>query len=66
MLRYSTIVRPIHTENGWINIQNYEDLCPDVNKRTLQRELKELIEENILYVEGATNNRVYKLKLKNL
>ena len=53
-------------ENGWINIQNYEDLCPDVNKRTLQRELKELIEKNILYVEGATNNRLYKLKLGNL
>lgn len=53
-------------ENGWINIQNYEDLCPDVNKRTLQRELKELIEKNILHVEGATNNRLYKLKLGNL
>ncbi len=44
-----------------ITIGDFEALCPDVNRRTLQRELKELVDAGILSVEGKTNQREYKL-----
>jgi Fic family protein len=41
-------------KHGGITIQQFEAICPDVTRRTLQRELKELINKNILYTSGAT------------
>jgi hypothetical protein len=43
-------------------IQNYEALCPEVNRRTLQRDLKTMIEKELIASEGATNQLVYRLK----
>lgn len=48
-----------HTQMG---IRDYEQLCPSVNKRTLQRELKAMVDMGLLIVEGQTNRRIYKLK----
>ena len=42
-----------------ITIQQFESICPDVTRRTLQRELKELVDKNILITSGATSNFVY-------
>jgi len=50
-------------EFGEINIRIYETLYPKVSKRTLQRELKELVDIDLLEVKGNTNNRIYTLKL---
>ena len=50
-------------EFGEINIRIYETLYPKVSKRTLQRELKELVGIDLLEVKGNTNNRIYTLKL---
>jgi Fic family protein len=50
-------------EFGEINIRIYEILSPNVSKRTLQRELKELVDMNLLDVKGSTNNKIYTLKL---
>ncbi len=33
---------------GTLTIQDYEQLCPDVNRRSLQRDLKKLIESGLL------------------
>jgi len=51
-------------KHGCITIQELEVLCPDVTRRTLQRELKELIEKNILVTTGATSNLLYQIKGK--
>ena len=47
--------------NGWLSIQTFEGLVPDVNRRTLQRDLKEMLGKGILAVEGATHQLVYRL-----
>ena len=49
-------------ENGSLTIQEFERLCPDVNRRTLQRDLKAMVNEGALLSEGATNQLIYKIK----
>jgi hypothetical protein len=36
--------------------------CPEVNRRTLQRDIKTMIEKELIASEGATNQLVYLLK----
>jgi len=48
---------------GRLTIQGYEGLCPEVNRRSLQRDLKIMIEKELLAAEGATNQLVYFLKI---
>ncbi len=48
-------------EHDTITIQNYEKLCPEVNRRTLQRDLKSMLQLDLLTLEGATNQLVYQL-----
>lgn len=47
--------------NDEMRIQDFEKLAPGVNKRTLQRDLKSLIDEHLVIAEGATNRLVYRL-----
>ena len=49
--------------NGRMTIQDYESLCPEVNRRSLQRDLKGLLDKGLLMAEGATNRLVYSLKV---
>lgn len=49
-------------EYGSLTIQEYERLCPDVNRRTLQRDLKAMTDLGLLISEGATNKLVYRLQ----
>ena len=49
-------------ENVKIDIQSMEVLCPEANRRTLQRDIKALIEKGIISVTGATNNLIYHIK----
>ncbi len=46
-----------------LTIQNYEGLCPEVNRRSLQRDLKVMIEKELIGSEGATNQLVYFLRV---
>lgn len=48
-------------EHETLNIQEFETLWPGVTRRTLQRELKELIEKRVLQASGATNRLTYRL-----
>lgn len=49
-------------ENGSLTIQDFEAICPEVNRRTLQRDLKAMIDNGILESEGATHHQEYRLK----
>jgi len=49
-------------EHGVLAIQDFEALCPRVNRRSLQRDLKKMADKGLLAIEGATNRLIYKLK----
>lgn len=51
-------------ECGKMTIQDYESLCPDVNRRTLQRDLKKMVNRGLLQTEGETHNLIYFLVKK--
>jgi hypothetical protein len=48
-------------QHGKLTIQDFEALCPSVNRRSLQRDLKGMLDKNLITVEGATNQLVYRL-----
>ena len=51
------------SKHGSITIQQFENICPDVTRRTLQRELKELVDKKILIIKGATSNLIYEMNI---
>ncbi|HEY9609524.1 TetR/AcrR family transcriptional regulator [Allocoleopsis sp.] len=46
---------------GGLTIQNFEEICPETSRRTLQRELREMVEKGLLRPEGKTNRLFYRL-----
>ncbi len=52
-------------EHGSLTIKDFERLSPDVNRRSLQRDLKKLVENDLLVAEGETHNLRYHLGKKN-
>lgn len=48
---------------GAVTIQELEQLFPDVGRRTLQRDIRELVEKELLVPEGATNRLRYRPRL---
>jgi Fic family protein len=48
--------------NAELTIQEFEALCPEVNRRSLQRDLKAMMDKQLIGAEGATNKLVYHLK----
>lgn len=44
---------------GRMSIREYQALCPDVSRRTLQRDLTGLEKQEVIRHEGETNNLVY-------
>ena len=48
-------------EHGKITIQDFEALCPTITRRSLQRDLKLLVEKGLVVASGATNLLEYKL-----
>ncbi len=49
-------------EHGSLTIQEFEQLFPEVNRRSLQRDLKAMLDMELLISEGATNKLVYRIK----
>ena len=49
-------------EHGSLAIQDFERLSPEVNRRSLQRDLKAMVDVGLLVSEGATNQLVYRMK----
>ncbi|MCH9769827.1 MAG: Fic family protein [Gammaproteobacteria bacterium] len=48
-------------QHGELGIKKFEQICPNIPRRSLQRDLKGLINKKIIISEGATNQIVYKL-----
>jgi len=48
--------------HGSLTIQDFEGLCPDVNRRSLQRDLKAMVDIGLIISEGATNQLIYRMK----
>lgn len=44
-----------------MTIQDFEQLCPETSRRSLQRDLKQLINQKLLSGEGSTHHQEYKL-----
>jgi Fic family protein len=53
-------------ENPVLRIEDYEQLCPGINRRTLQRDIKGLVGRGVLKAEGSARAARYKLKIKGL
>lgn len=47
--------------HGKFTIQDFEGLCPDVNRRSLQRDLKGMLDKKLILSEGATHHQEYRL-----
>jgi len=45
-----------------LTIQDLEKLCPEVNRRSLQRDLKEMLDKKLISGEGATHHQEYRLR----
>ena len=52
-------------DHGSLTIQDFEGLCPEVNRRSLQRDLKAMVDIGLLVSVGATNKLVYRMKEAN-
>ncbi len=52
--------------NAHMHIRDFEGLCPDVNRRTLQRDLNRLEELTLIYKKGAARQSLYSLNEKAL
>jgi len=50
-------------QNGKLTIQDFESICPDVNRRSLQRDLKGVLDKGLVISEGTTNQLVYILRI---
>lgn len=50
------------TKYGSITIKEFEKMCPDVTRRTLQRELKGLVNKGILKSSGSTSSMIYEMQ----
>ncbi len=48
-------------EHGSLTIQDFERLCPEVNRRSLQRDLKKMVDIGLLATEGETHLLLYRL-----
>jgi Fic family protein len=51
-------------EHGSVTIQEFERLCPDVNRRSLQRDLKAMVDRGLIVIEGETHHLLYRLAEK--
>jgi Fic family protein len=53
-------------ENPKLRIEDFERLCQKVNRRTLQRDLKGMVQQGVLKAKGAARAVDYALKVKGL
>lgn len=54
------------SNNSEITIQNCEAMFPNVSRRTLQRDLKVMLEQNLVLPQGNTDQRRYYLNSRQL
>jgi hypothetical protein len=49
-------------EHAGLTIQDFEGLCPEVNRRSLQRDMKGMLDKELVVSDGSTNKLVYRMK----
>ena len=59
--RQKQVLESLMTKEKDFNIQDYEALCPGTNRRSLQRDLADLIEKGIITQEGIKKAAHYRL-----
>ncbi len=50
------------SQHGKLTIQDFEALCPSVNRRSLQRDLEGMVDKKLIAAGGATNRLVYRIE----
>jgi len=50
------------SQHGKLTIQDFEALCPSVNRRSLQRDLEGMVDKKLIAAGGATNQLVYRIE----
>lgn len=53
-------------ENPDLRVEDFERMCPAVNRRTLQRDLKDMVDKGILKTKGSARAVAYALRIKEL
>ncbi|MEL6468366.1 MAG: TetR/AcrR family transcriptional regulator [Cyanobacteria bacterium J06623_4] len=53
-------------QHGRITIQTFERLCPHPSRRTLQRDLRQLIDKGLIETTGDTNQLSYRLRTEHV
>lgn len=53
-------------DHGTMHISQFEEMCPEVNKRTLQRDLRQMEERGLVAKKGAARKSLYSLLDKEL
>jgi AcrR family transcriptional regulator len=53
-------------KQGGLTIQDFETICPEPSRRTLQRELRGMVELGLLLPQGQTNRLYYRLNPNKL
>ncbi len=48
-------------EHGSLTIQEFERLCPEVNRRSLQRDLRKMVDIGLLVTKGETHHLLYRM-----
>ena len=48
-------------EHTSMSIQDYVALCPQTSRRSLQRDLKQLLAMGLIEAQGATNRPTYRM-----
>jgi Fic family protein len=51
-------------EHDSLTIQDFLGLCPEVNRRSLQRDLKAMVDRGLIITEGETHHLLYRLAEK--
>ena len=59
--RQKQALESLMTSENNFNIQEYEELCPGINRRSLQRDLADLIEKGIISQEGIKKAARYRM-----
>jgi len=49
-------------QHGEMTIQAFQAMYPNITRRTLQRDLRGLVDKQLVIISGSTNNLLYKLR----
>lgn len=63
--RQKKALDPLLQREGDFSIHDYEQLCPGVNRRSLQRDLAELVEKGLIVQQGIKKGTRYRITIQS-